>query len=131
MLHSIRRTLALVTVTLAALGLGACGGDYQPVNETHTGTLSDGARTHEGRTCDGYEISVGRGWHVTAEMTSDWDNYLYLVKGETVASNDDTNGTNARIDTDVEMAGMYTVYACAYAGGRGDYTLTIQTRAGN
>ena len=121
------RSLAIALATLAAAGLSGCGGDYHPVDEAHQGTLADGAGTHEGRTCDSYEISVGRGWHVTAEMTSDWDNYLYLAKGDTVASDDDTNGTNARIDTDVEMAGMYTVYACAYAGGRGDYSLTIHT----
>ncbi|MCZ7680047.1 MAG: hypothetical protein M5U28_15290 [Sandaracinaceae bacterium] len=116
---------------LLALTLGACGGDYQPVDQSHSGELADGDAQHAGRTCDAYEISVGRGWHVTAEMTSDWDNYLYLAKGEDVASNDDTNGTNARIDTDVEMAGMYTVYACAYADGRGAYTLHITTREGS
>ncbi len=114
-----------------AIVLGACGGDYSPVDENHTGDLADGDQDHGGRKCDAYEISVGQGWHVTAEMTSDWDNYLYLTKGEDVASNDDTNGTNARIDTDVDMAGMYTVYACSYSDGRGAYTLHITTRAGN
>lgn len=117
--------------TLLALTLSACGGDYQPVDQNHSGELTDGDTQHAGRTCDAYEISVGAGWHVTAEMTSEWDNYLYLTKGEDVASDDDTNGTNARIDTDVEMAGMYTVYACAYSDGRGAYTLRITTREGN
>jgi hypothetical protein len=74
---------------------------------------------------------VGGGWNVTAAMTSEYDNYLFLTKGEDVATNDDFDGLDARIDTDVEMAGMYTVYACAYADGRGAYTLTIATSAGN
>jgi hypothetical protein len=123
----------LISMTaFLALALGACGGgDYQPVDQNHTGNLADGAQQHGGRTCDAYEISVGRGWHVTADMTSDWDNYLYLTKGDDVATNDDTNGTNARVDTDVEMAGMYTVYACSYSDGRGAYTLHITTRAGS
>ena len=114
---------------LVAIGLGGCGGgDYTAVDQNHTGTLAEGAAQHGGRTCDSYEIQLGRGWHVTADMTSDWDNYLYLAKIEDVASNDDTNGTNARIDTDVDMAGGYTVYACSYGDTRGAYTLHITTR---
>ncbi len=125
------RTKLISMMAFVALALTGCGGDYQPVDQNHSGNLADGAQQHGGRTCDSYEISVGAGWHVTADMTSEWDNYLYLTKGDDVASNDDTNGTNARIDTDVEMAGMYTVYACSYSDGRGAYTLHITTRAGN
>ncbi|MCA9610503.1 MAG: hypothetical protein KC619_33135 [Myxococcales bacterium] len=127
MKKTIVSTLALSTL----LGLSACGGDYTPVNESHSGELVDGDTQHGGRTCDAYEISVGRGWHVTTAMTSEFDNYLYLTKGDDVATNDDSDGLNARIDTDVEMAGMYTVYACAFGSDRGAYTLTIETRAGN
>ncbi|HEY8430357.1 MAG TPA: hypothetical protein VIL20_18385 [Sandaracinaceae bacterium] len=119
--------LAVVALTLSACG----GGDYQPVDQTHTGVLTDADLQHSGRTCDAYEVSVGRGWRITAEMTSDWDNYLYLAKGFDVESNDDTNGTNARIDTNVDLAGVYTIYACAFSSGRGPYTLRITTRAGS
>lgn len=128
-----RSNLRLIPLALAlALGVAACGGgDYQPVDETHQGTLADSSATqHGGRTCDAYQVSVGRGWHITAAMTSEYDNYLYLTKGDDVATNDDSDGLNARIDTDVEMAGMYTVYACAYSGGRGAYTLTITSSDG-
>jgi hypothetical protein len=120
----------LMIGALIALGLGGCGGggDYTPVDQNHTGTLTDSATQHDGRTCDTYEIQLGRGWHVTADMTSEWDNYLYLAKLEDVATNDDTNGTNARIDTDVEMSGGYTVYACSYGTSRGPYQLHITTR---
>ena len=129
---TIRSIIALST--LAILGaLAGCGGDYSAVNENHEGTLADSsATTHSGRTCDSYEVSVGRGWHVTAAMTSEFDNYLYLARGnEDVASNDDSDGFNARIDTDVEMAGTYTVYACAYSADRGDYTLQLTTAEGS
>lgn len=129
MKHQSKR-LVLLALALA-VGVAACGGDYTPVDQNHSGTLADGTE-HGGRTCDAYEVSVGRGWHVTAEMTSEWDNYLYLAKGnEDVAMNDDTNGLDAAIDTDVEMAGMYTVYACAYSGGHGAYQLHIATSEGN
>lgn len=125
------RSKLISMIAFLGLALGACGGDYSPVDQNHTGNLADGAQQHGGRTCDAYEISVGSGWHVTADMTSDWDNYLYLTKGEDVATNDDTNGTNARLDNDVQEAGTYTVYACSYSDGRGAYTLHITTRAGS
>ena len=121
----------IIPLALLVLAVGCGGVDATPVDQNHSGTLADGATQHGGRTCDTYEITLGRGWHVTAEMTSEYDNYLYLAKLEDVASNDDTNGTNARIDTDVEESGGYTVYACAYSDGRGPYTLRLTTRAGN
>jgi len=126
-----RKTALISFAALLTVGVAACGGNYEPVEQNHQGSIADGAGEHGGRTCDQYEISVGRGWHVTTEMTSEYDNYLYLTKGDDVATNDDFNGLNARIDTDVEMAGMYTVYACAYSDGRGPYTLTINTSAGD
>ncbi len=120
-----------VAIILALLTLGACGGgDYSPVNETHTGDIADGDTEHGGRVCDAYEVQLGRGWHINTAMTSEFDNYLYLTKIDDVATNDDSDGLNARIDTDVEMAGGYTVYACAYGTDRGSYTLTIETRPG-
>ena len=120
------RTLIALTAAFFVGGcaLGGSRGD-------DGGAGPDGAAEHGGRKCDAYEISVGGGWNVTAAMTSEYDNYLFLTKGEDVATNDDFDGLDARIDTDVEMAGMYTVYACAYADGRGAYTLTIATSAGN
>ena len=126
-----KKTIVSILALGALLGFSACGGDYTPVNENHSGELVDGDTQHGGRTCDAYEVSVGRGWHVTTAMTSEFDNYLYLTKLDDVATNDDSDGLNARIDTDVEMAGMYTVYACAFGSDRGAYTLTIETRAPN
>ena len=121
----------LCTILASLVALSACGGDYTPVDENHTGDIADGDTQHGGRTCDAYEISVGRGRPLTTPRTGEFGNYLYLTKGDDVATNDDSDGLNARIDTDVEMAGMYTVYACAYGADRGAYTLTIETRAGN
>jgi len=116
-----RKTAAKIATVAMLIGLGACGGDYTPADDTHSGSLADGAGEHEGKTCDTYDIQLGRGWHVTADMTSEWDNYLFLTRGnEAIAQNDDTNGFNAQIDTNVEMAGGYTVHACAYSDGRGD-----------
>ena len=126
-----KTTMSLLALG-AALALTACGDSYEAVDQNHSGNLAEGATEHDGRNCDSYEVSVGEGWTVTADMTSEWDNYLYLAKdGTDVTSNDDTNGTNARISHTITEAGTHTVFACSYAGDTGAYQLHIVTAAGN
>lgn len=128
-----RRSARWALALIAALGLGACGDGYEPVDESHTGTLSDGAGAHGGRTCDSYEITVGQGWTVRADMVSEWDNYLFLAKGDTDVAYDDDggSGTNASLSHTLAEEGRHVVYACAYGSGRGSYTLHIVTARPN
>lgn len=116
------------------LGLLGCGSSYTAVDESHNGELADGDVDHGGKKCDEYPISVGENWNVDVRMTSEWDNYVFLARGdEDVADNDDGDeGLNAHLVHTVTEAGDYTIFACAYADdGRGAYTLTVTTSEGN
>jgi len=110
-----------------------CGSSYEPVNTTNNGEIADSASEHDSRKCVEYPISVGENWNVDVQMTSEYDNYVYLGHGGAdVASNDDGDqGLNAHLVHTATEAGDYIVYACAYSDGRGAYTLAIQTSAGN
>jgi hypothetical protein len=58
-----------------------------------------------------------------------FDTYLILTdgSGRIVASNDDTFGTDAWIqNVRLPSAGVYTIEATAFSGGRGPYSSTIQ-----
>ncbi|MFK7986043.1 MAG: lipoprotein [Sandaracinaceae bacterium] len=122
----------ILFTALAALALTACGGGGDPVDQNHEGDLAAGQTQVGGHNCDTYDISVGEGWTVRADMDSEWDNKVILTRGDAeVASDDDTDGTNARLNTTVTESGDYTVNACAYSDGTGAYTLHIVTAAGN
>jgi len=124
-----RRTL----IAMFALSLAACGGSHDPVDQNETGDLAAGATQVGGHNCDTYDISVGEGWSVRADMDSEWDNKVILTHGDAeVDSDDDTDGTNARLNFTTTEAGDYTVNACSYSSdGTGAYTLHIVTAAGN
>ena len=126
-----KKALSIACV-MFSFGLAACGSSAEPVDMNESGNLADGAGDHDGHKCDSYDLTLGEGWTFDAAMTSEWDNMLYLVKGgEQVAMNDDgENGLNAHLTHTIADAGDYTLYACAYADGRGAYTLRV-TSNGN
>lgn len=127
------RFAKLFSAGVLALGLLGCGSSYNAVDETHNGDLADGDIDHGGRKCDEYAISVGEGWNVDVRMNSEWDNYIFLARGDEDVANDDDGGEdmNAHLTHAVAEAGDHTVFACAFGDGRGAYTLTITTSEGN
>lgn len=123
----------ILFTALAALALTACGGGGDPVDQNHDGNLAAGQTQVDGHNCDTYDISVGEGWTVRADMNSEWDNMVYLTRGDTVVDSDDDGGEamNAALNSTVAEAGDYTVNACSYGDDTGAYTLHIVTAAGN
>jgi len=75
---------------------------------------------------DQYTFQGSADQSVTITMTGPFDTYLFLVgpNGGVVAENDDADGTNSRIQTQLPATGTYTVEAVGYGDeARGAYTL--------
>jgi hypothetical protein len=126
-------TTAPVSTPAAASSLavnGSCPIQLAEVGSTITGELgtSDCVTPLRSAKADLYAFAGVPGQGVTIEMTSTFDNYLYLVgpTGETIASNDDSNGSNARIQVTLPTAGTYTIHTTAYSGS-GQYRLSVLT----
>ena len=68
--------------------------------------------------------------HITIALTSEFDTYLYLLEGEGVTGvvlyeDDDTDGTNPRIEA-ILQPGIYTIEAASYEEGvTGEFWLEI------
>ncbi len=78
---------------------------------------------------DGYFLrSLPVGKQVRLNMTSTFDNYLQLVNAKTgavIASNNDTNGTNAEINFTVQAGVRYMVRATSFSANTiGNYSLS-------
>ncbi|MEC7519354.1 MAG: hypothetical protein VYE22_05775 [Myxococcota bacterium] len=122
-----------ILIVLGALSLlAACGGSYEAADRNESGDIADGDTEYDGKKCDSYDVSVGEGWTIRADMDSEYDNYVAVTHGGAeVGYNDDGEGLNARLNHTAAEAGDYTIQACAYSDGRGAYTLHIVTAAGN
>ncbi|MGE0158002.1 MAG: caspase family protein [Gemmatimonadales bacterium] len=69
------------------------------------------------------------GDRLTVSLSSDdFDTYVIVRQGDQVlASNDDSDGTNSRVEVTLPSTGAYTVVATSYGGGEtGRYTLQAQ-----
>jgi len=129
--------IRLTTPMFLALSLLACGSP-SPVDETREGTLEDDDPRVEDDNSpyDEYQLDVGEGWRIEAEMTSsDFDPYLWLIgpDGHSIVQDDDGGeGLTARFEHTATAAGTYTVRANSYDGtGRGAYRLTYSAEPGS
>jgi hypothetical protein len=101
----------------------------QPV----AGILADGAgRLADGTPFDLYEFEGRPGQYVILTLASEeFDTFLALIGPDKyiVASNDDANpkaGTDSHLSLPLPMPGVYQVWANAYSGNEGAYTLLLE-----
>ena len=101
----------------------------ESLNQQISGVLIDEDNTFtDGEYYDSYEFEGRPGQSVTLDLRSDdFDTYLILRQpnGETLA-NDDTDGSNSRIEAILPEAGNYEVLVSSFTGGEtGEYRLNI------
>lgn len=132
------KKLGIAGLSVIALALAGCS-DPEPVDQTHTGQLSDDDPRVEqdDSPYDEYTFEAASGWNVVVDMTStEFDTYLWLIgpNGNALVQDDDggDEGTNSRITHTTTERGTYTVRANSYNGqGRGNYQVHIVARPGN
>ncbi len=100
------------------------------LNQQISGVLIDeDSSFSEGEYYDSYDFEGRPGQSITLDLRSDeFDTYLILRQpnGE-VLVNDDSEGTNSRIEAILPEAGSYEVVISSYAGGEtGEYRLSIE-----
>lgn len=129
--------IRFTTPLFLCISLVACGSP-SPIDETQQGTLEDDDPRVEDDNSpyDEYQLDVGEGWTIEAEMTSsDFDPYLWLIgpDGHSIVQDDDGGeGLTARFEHTATAAGTYTVRANSYDGsGRGAYRLTYSAEPGS
>lgn len=106
------------------------------IGATARGTLSDAdAITDDGVSFDAYRIRVAEGDKLEVTMTSnDFDAYLDIGRDgdnwTSIASDDDSlSDTHAKIDWNVEDAGVYVIRARSFDQGQtGAYALTVSRK---
>ena len=139
-LVSIPRTeTGIYEVIVSSFAQGESGGytleistDDRPLeslNQQISGVLIDEDSTFtDGEYYDNYEFEGRPGQSITIDLRSDeFDTYLILRQpnGEELA-NDDTEGSNSRIEVTLSEAGSYEVVVSSFAGGEtGEYQLNI------
>jgi hypothetical protein len=127
--------LVIVVIILIVKSNGVCGlheaaasvvppGDRQVMS----GNLGPGDAVRDnGSWCDSWSIDASAGERLTVTMEASFDAYLTVVSpsGSRV-SNDDSDGTNARVNVTVEEEGRWFAHATTYReGASGSYTLTV------
>ena len=139
-LVSIPRTeTGIYEVIVSSFAQGESGGytleistDDSPLeslNQQISGVLIDEDSTFTGgEYYDNYEFEGRPGQSITLDLRSDeFDTYLILRQpnGEEL-TNDDTDGSNSRIEATLPEAGSYEVVVSSFAGGEtGEYQLNI------
>ena len=139
-LVSIPRTeTGIYEVIVSSFAQGESGGytleistDDRPLeslNQQISGVLIDEDSTFtDGEYYDNYKFEGRPGQSITLDLRSDeFDTYLILRQpnGEELA-NDDTEGSNSRIEVTLSEAGSYEVVVSSFAGGEtGEYQLNI------
>lgn len=99
--------------------------------ETRDGSIDSGdpeSETYRGN-YEPVSFDGSSGDNVTIEMTSDDDTYLILLgpDGTIVAENDDYEGLDSRIETELPSDGSYTIVATSYSSrATFDYELTLE-----
>jgi len=101
----------------------------ESLNQQISGVLIDEDSTFTGgEYYDNYELEGRPGQSITLDLRSDeFDTYLILRQpnGEEL-TNDDTDGSNSRIEATLPEAGSYEVVVSSFAGGEtGEYQLNI------
>ncbi|MCI4436462.1 MAG: PPC domain-containing protein, partial [Ignisphaera sp.] len=98
------------------------------INANLSNSDLDGIDKSPAKTYQFYGVS-GDSVTITMIATGNWDTYLYLYDSTfsgLTYDDDSAGGGNSRISTYVlPTTGIYYIQCCAYAGGRGDFALTL------
>lgn len=125
-----------VAFAATALLLTTACSKAEPLDETHSGELTDGDTRldTDNSPYDEYDFRVQSGMNVSVEMRSTaFDTYLIVTgpDGEQVAQNDDCTAGDydlSCVEFSAEDTGKYTVIANSFSeSGRGEYTVHIVT----
>ncbi|NEQ99005.1 MAG: tetratricopeptide repeat protein, partial [Cyanothece sp. SIO2G6] len=103
----------------------------EPSTLTIEGSLSEASEVlNDGTYFNAHTFEAEAGDFVTITLSSDeFDTYVLLrdAEGNTIAQNDDSDGTHSQIQMVLSTAGTYTIWANSYeAAATGVYTLVIQ-----
>jgi subtilisin family serine protease len=102
------------------------------VGTSRSGTLATTdcqSTLRAGRYYDNFTFAATAGTTYTIDMTSSFDNYLFLLNssGAQLAFNDDYSGGNARIVYTPTVSGTLTIHATSYGSGvTGSYTVVVR-----